>query len=122
MYVGAETQFYQWLASTPRCRSGLGCRPVPGPRSACDTDQNAAHNESKLVRRQRGPSARLTRAWPIRDEPGVRLRRGAMMTIQRIALELRATTVPAQPRSEEHTSELQSPMYLVCRLLLEKKK
>src|SRR5437763_13826852 len=30
------------------------------------------------------------------------------------------TTVSA--RSEEHTSELQSPMYLVCRLLLEKKK
>src|SRR5437764_9808297 len=28
----------------------------------------------------------------------------------------------ARPRSEEHTSELQSPMYLVCRLLLEKKK
>src|SRR5437762_5523218 len=27
-----------------------------------------------------------------------------------------------QTRSEEHTSELQSPMYLVCRLLLEKKK
>src|SRR5215210_8505388 len=25
-------------------------------------------------------------------------------------------------RSEEYTSELQSPMYLVCRLLLEKKK
>src|SRR5437762_403329 len=27
----------------------------------------------------------------------------------------------ARGRSEEHTSELQSPMYLVCRLLLEKK-
>src|SRR5437762_4685898 len=27
-----------------------------------------------------------------------------------------------EARSEEHTSELQSPMYLVCRLLLEKKK
>src|SRR5437763_17204776 len=26
------------------------------------------------------------------------------------------------PRSEEHTSELQSPMYIVCLLLLEKKK
>src|SRR3712207_7769937 len=26
-----------------------------------------------------------------------------------------------QPRSEEHTSELQSRQYLVCRLLLEKK-
>src|SRR5437763_6836357 len=31
-----------------------------------------------------------------------------------------AVTSPG--RSEEHTSELQSPMYLVCRLLLEKKK
>src|SRR5437879_4017429 len=28
---------------------------------------------------------------------------------------------PRYARSEEHTSELQSPMYLVCRLLLEKK-
>src|SRR5258708_31749309 len=27
-----------------------------------------------------------------------------------------------EPRSEEHTSELQSPDHLVCRLLLEKKK
>src|SRR5256885_3020785 len=36
-----------------------------------------------------------------------------------------ATTRPATPapgRSEEHTSELQSPCNLVCRLLLEKKK
>src|SRR3712207_7309213 len=33
-------------------------------------------------------------------------------------------TFPARcrPRSEEHTSELQSRQYLVCRLLLEKKK
>src|SRR5438552_12156706 len=29
---------------------------------------------------------------------------------------------PGQVRSEEHTSELQSPDHLVCRLLLEKKK
>src|SRR5437763_12399057 len=41
--------------------------------------------------------------------------------------QVRVDPVPAaggtQPglRSEEHTSELQSPMYLVCRLLLEKK-
>src|SRR5438876_1918885 len=31
-------------------------------------------------------------------------------------------TVGAGVRSEEHTSELQSPVHLVCRLLLEKKK
>src|SRR5437879_13042980 len=33
-----------------------------------------------------------------------------------------AAGVGSVVRSEEHTSELQSPMYLVCRLLLEKKK
>src|SRR5436189_1666082 len=33
----------------------------------------------------------------------------------------RRQTRPSSSRSEEHTSELQSPMYLVCRLLLEKK-
>src|SRR2546425_4599478 len=32
------------------------------------------------------------------------------------------TTRPGTSRSEEHTSELQSLAYLVCRLLLEKKK
>src|SRR5437763_6522551 len=32
------------------------------------------------------------------------------------------TIANEEARSEEHTSELQSPMYLVCRLLLEKKK
>src|SRR5438552_18323463 len=31
-------------------------------------------------------------------------------------------TVHVEARSEEHTSELQSPDHLVCRLLLEKKK
>src|SRR2546426_6029965 len=34
----------------------------------------------------------------------------------------RARRRDATPRSEEHTSELQSPCNLVCRLLLEKKK
>src|SRR3712207_7098955 len=33
-----------------------------------------------------------------------------------------ATKEGGFPRSEEHTSELQSRQYLVCRLLLEKKK
>src|SRR5437762_9930950 len=43
-----------------------------------------------------------------------------------IEIDLQRIGPDAQPggrgvRSEEHTSELQSPMYLVCRLLLEKK-
>src|SRR3712207_8266053 len=36
--------------------------------------------------------------------------------------EIEAGKVPDPERSEEHTSELQSRQYLVCRLLLEKKK
>src|SRR2546426_9098388 len=35
---------------------------------------------------------------------------------------VRAALADARMRSEEHTSELQSPCNLVCRLLLEKKK
>src|SRR3712207_7848471 len=43
---------------------------------------------------------------------------GDALDVRRVML--RGTWVA--PRSEEHTSELQSRQYLVCRLLLEKKK
>src|SRR2546429_3743312 len=39
-----------------------------------------------------------------------------------IANILNRSVEAAKPRSEEHTSELQSRLHLVCRLLLEKKK
>src|SRR5438552_19062369 len=39
-----------------------------------------------------------------------------------VRLHLDAHTRDGRARSEEHTSELQSPDHLVCRLLLEKKK
>src|SRR3712207_7891661 len=39
-----------------------------------------------------------------------------------LAAELCFGTIGTDTRSEEHTSELQSRQYLVCRLLLEKKK
>src|SRR5437879_3998323 len=50
----------------------------------------------------------------------------AVMAINTRLLELQQLTKEKEVltraiRSEEHTSELQSPMYLVCRLLLEKK-
>src|SRR3712207_8950580 len=58
-------------------------------------------------RRARGPAPPPRRASPCRPSPPCPRRRG-----------------PSLPhrRSEEHTSELQSRQYLVCRLLLEKKK
>src|SRR5437879_11223845 len=63
--------------------------------------------------------------------PYTTLFRSAEMRIIGVDLHARQQTIDArsgdggaggEDRSEEHTSELQSPMYLVCRLLLEKKK
>src|SRR5256885_16402786 len=72
--------------------------------------------------RQRRLSRRALRAIPSR--PGERRR--ALAEVFRAARargrRARARTDPGGDRSEEHTSELQSPCNLVCRLLLEKKK
>src|SRR5690348_17511307 len=49
----------------------------------------------------------------------------ALPVLGRVSMDLIAVgcdAVPGLRRSEEHTSELQSPVHLVCRLLLEKKK
>src|SRR5437879_4241345 len=49
---------------------------------------------------------------------------GSPLRVTRIGLPVRFTLAKRarQVRSEEHTSELQSTMYIVCRLMLEKKK
>src|SRR5437763_5437513 len=47
--------------------------------------------------------------------------RGPPRTVQPAGMAAMAGESTMPVRSEEHTSELQSPMYLVCRLLLEKK-
>src|SRR5207248_4003444 len=72
-------------------------------------------------------SARWQRLHSIRDVRGLREVFGTRLSddlaedIAQDALQ-RATMTMLVPRSEEHTSELQSPYDLVCRLLLEKKK
>src|SRR3712207_9581129 len=53
-----------------------------------------------------------TRCWSVK--PGSDATKPVMRSIRRMR--------SRSPRSEEHTSELQSRQYLVCRLLLEKKK
>src|SRR3712207_8353913 len=52
------------------------------------------------------------------EEAMVAVKRGALFVIH----ETRKMPDEGGERSEEHTSELQSRQYLVCRLLLEKKK
>src|SRR3712207_7049701 len=64
--------------------------------------------------------------------PGAALERNPLMSTQtaidvrrvggRIGAEVIGVDLSIPLRSEEHTSELQSRQYLVCRLLLEKKK
>src|SRR3712207_7299083 len=51
-----------------------------------------------------------------------RVRGAAVHGIHRASLLLYLDPADPMDRSEEHTSELQSRQYLVCRLLLEKKK
>src|SRR2546425_4015668 len=61
----------------------------------------------------------ISGSWPVAASrlvdarPGHRRARGVAVP---------RASEPGLPRSEEHTSELQSLAYLVCRLLLEKKK
>src|SRR3712207_7534273 len=60
-----------------------------------------------------------------RRRPGTGQRVGgrlAQLHLLGVGVGARSGVAVEDPRSEEHTSELQSRQYLVCRLLLEKKK
>src|SRR2546426_3882487 len=56
----------------------------------------------------------VAQEWPVRFDGRVQWIAGQLMAVQ--------PDLGSSVRSEEHTSELQSPCNLVCRLLLEKKK
>src|SRR3712207_8290449 len=47
--------------------------------------------------------------------------RSSTLLVDTVTFPVRPPPIPHVRRSEEHTSELQSRQYLVCRLLLEKK-
>src|SRR3712207_6865545 len=93
------------------------------PRSTLFPYTTLFRSRLPLRSRARGPTARSRRRL---------LMARAKRTISRDSV-FRNTAQPPEapaqgitqketPRSEEHTSELQSRQYLVCRLLLEKKK
>src|SRR2546429_3849762 len=75
------------------------------PRSTLFPYTTLFRSEPRQLQRQAVQGPEL---WPAPGDPPARLR-----------LDPRAG---APRRSEEHTSELQSRLHLVCRLLLEKKK
>src|SRR3712207_8134018 len=85
-----------WFSATASIRSCIS----PGP--------GGGGGSTSASRASRSPKRRSARTGSV-------LRRGAKDDADVLPAE-------AEGRSEEHTSELQSRQYLVCRLLLEKKK
>src|SRR5713226_7593678 len=95
--------------SAVRCPMSLGVE-LPAPQSRSDTLRRL----DKLIR---------ARVDPADLAPSVRSPRPPEEGWGRLILaDASPAAGPDLHRSEEHTSELQSPVHLVCRLLLEKKK
>src|SRR3712207_7942013 len=68
------------------------------------------------------PHRRADTHWEAYRTEVRHVRAAAEQTCSRRSMEACPNGPVARIRSEEHTSELQSRQYLVCRLLLEKKK
>src|SRR5437763_14792209 len=102
------------MATTAAILTVPGRAPSAQPSAPADSPQDLA-NIAAAMTDGRLTARGLTQIYLDRiealDRHGPQLR--AVLETNSRALEV---------RSEEHTSELQSPMYLVCRLLLEKKK
>src|SRR5438445_6235027 len=85
----------------------------------CFVSKAGPHRDLHSFPTRRSSDLRRLRAAPARRPgPAPRQRSQAAPAMVHRA----ATAGPRSGRSEEHTSELQSRQYLVCRLLLEKKK
>src|SRR5437016_5559212 len=112
------------LKSTSRARflpmrrgnRAMGPPPATRPTPTSHCDRTASSRLAKLMSHARAISLPFPVARPrikAIDTKGARVRRTRMSG---------HASRPVGPRSEEHTSELQSLTNLVCRLLLEKKK
>src|SRR5437762_4513313 len=125
-----STRFITWPSVPPSARTGKNFKRLIGGTALSPTALRGARSglvdghhgdgqsrdviELKVVRHRREErgdgEGQQTRLDPGREiEEVARLRAGGGATLDEV-------------RSEEHTSELQSPMYVVCRLLLEKNK
>src|SRR3712207_878583 len=83
---------------------------IPGGADSAD----ALRGEQRAVQ--------FVREFMVADKPVAAIAEGVRLLVAADAVTGRSVAGPADLRSEEHTSELQSRQYLVCRLLLEKKK
>src|SRR3989454_6184095 len=127
-------------------RSGTYCRQIGSPGDVMSSTMAGEMRNSKFSaacrsRSRSGKCSAPNRATSASREATLRLRRsscqdsiaqvlevdhqvvsGGVITREPGGRRVAAPLVERAGRSEEHTSELQSPCNLVCRLLLEKKK
>src|SRR6266480_1366478 len=117
------------------CSSPNGGTPLNAPKKSASIVARGAHLPStgaalkvKLMRVFRTSPSKIPRLAPgCPVHPGIGTGQAAISAFWPCPKELnspRSLNIVAltKPRSEEHTSELQSHVNLVCRLLLEKKK
>src|SRR5437762_14250468 len=114
--------------SSSPCRGSSGCVTIRRPRTSggdrCSCSCEPVRPEAATAYRHLRP------AWQAAPPNSLKVR---MLGAVRVLRDNRSHVAPrpddphhavrieSLSRSEEHTSELQSPMYLVCRLLLDKK-
>src|SRR2546425_2136690 len=110
---GRET----FVSSTDGDHAGGGTRSTSGGATGREAESEPQARGS----RARAWAARTSAAHDRIDQAGARTNQGTCAAGQH-ALSSQTPQRVRDPRSEEHTSELQSLAYLVCRLLLEKKK
>src|SRR2546425_2846755 len=110
----------------PRSSSSRGFRNyrlasiAPPPRDADDHKQEQDESTKQRGSRHYSESCTQTYVWPFQTNQPL-----TCQSITRTPVRYPSNGARSQlenSRSEEHTSELQSLAYLVCRLLLEKKK
>src|SRR3712207_7040666 len=109
-----------WARGARRARRRA---PRRAPRRACDLRWGFQALPSRLSSRPRARGFSVGDWVLLRELRDLLLERGLLHRHERrVLLGGEHEHVRAHLRSEEHTSELQSRQYLVCRLLLEKKK
>src|SRR5207247_10479405 len=105
------------LLSVPFCFS-LSCPRAPPALPSFPTRRSSDLRECEARRARRARARLAAEGTP----PGANPRMAALSARRRLHPPMDVERQAPPRRSEEHTSELQSRVDLVCRLLLEKKK
>src|SRR5207248_10097743 len=105
-----------------RYQPSCSLSPLPSFPTRRSSDLAGIPWQNVLALRRKGVDAQLVvfNRMQLHPDADVDLERPASGLLRMQATQWRALA-RLLPRSEEHTSELQSPYDLVCRLLLEKK-